>query len=453
LEHSTLLYLAGVLVLGIAAQWLAWRLRFPSILLLLGFGFTLAAVAEPLGWIDPSSVVDDALLLPVVSLSVAVILFEGGLTLRLAELREAGRALLRLITLGALLTWGLTTLAARCFCGLGWPLSLLLGAILVVTGPTVIGPLLRHVRPTRRIGAVLKWEGIVIDPIGAVLAVLVFEGLSAGGVWLGATGALWGLAMTILVGIVVAALTGLVLLVLLRRFLIPDFLHNAVILAAVVASFAVSNVLQEESGLLTVTLLGVIMANQRYVSVRHVAEFKENLQVLLISCLFIVLASRQDPEVLAEVGWGGLLFLTALIVVVRPASVYLSTVGSELNLRERTFLAFLAPRGIVAAAVAAVFSLKLGHESLGALGAPDRRHGGRLRAHGRAARTPLEARRCKRARDSLCRGRSVDARARQGRCRRRTRCAHGRYELRKVGRCADARAAHRGGERPLRTCA
>jgi len=351
--EAPLLYLAGVLGLGTAAQWLAWRFRLPAILLLLLFGFAAGYFA------DPEELIGRDLLFSIVSLSVAVILFEGGLSLRFGELRETGQALFRLVTVGILVTWLLTTVAARLLLGFELGMAALAGAILVVTGPTVIMPLLRQVRPIRRVGSLVKWEGIVNDPIGAVLAVLVFEAVVSGEPGQAAATAAAGLAATVLIGTVIAAATAATLVGMLRRYWIPDYLQNVAFLTAVVLAFAVSNFLQPESGLVTVTLLGIILANQKAVTIQHVVEFKENLRVLLISCLFILLASRLKLNDLTALGAGGGLFLAAMLFVVRPAAVFLSTLGTELRLRERLFLAWLAPRGIVAAAVSSVFALQL----------------------------------------------------------------------------------------------
>lgn len=350
------LYLAGVLGLGIAAQWLAWRLHLPSILLLLAFGFA----AQLAG--DPDDIIGKDLLFPIVSLSVAVILFEGGMSLKFSELREAGGVVLRLVTVGAAICWALAGIAAYFIMGFPVELAALIGAILVVTGPTVIAPLLNYIRPARKVGSIAKWEGIVIDPIGAVLAVLVYEAVVATGLNEAFAVALLAIFKTLVVGLVLGAFSAVTLILLLRRFLIPDFLHNASILAAILVVFAVSNAIQPESGLLTVTVLGILLANQKRITVRHIFEFKENLRVLLISCLFVVLAARTSPAEIAKVGWQGLLFLLLLIVIVRPASVFLSTIGSGLNWRQKVFLCFMAPRGIVAAAVSSVFAFEIVEE-------------------------------------------------------------------------------------------
>jgi NhaP-type Na+/H+ or K+/H+ antiporter len=350
-----LLAIASIITLGIAAEWIAWRIGLPSILVLLLFGL----VAGPFtGLLDPDAVFG-ALLFPVVSVSVAIILFEGGTSLRLQELRQVGRVVISLVTLGAVVTWALATAAAHYVLGVEFEMALLLGAILVVTGPTVIVPLLRQMRPSVQIGNALKWEGILIDPIGAVLAVLVLEVLLAGGFELAWTVGALGLLRTVIVGLALAAVGAGLMISLLARRWVPEFLQSPLSLTLVVAAFAASNTLEPESGLLTVTLMGVVMANQRSVNVRHIIEFKENLRVLLISSLFIILAARLDMADLRAVGWPQIAFVGALILVVRPVSVGLATLGSDFSWRERLVLGWVAPRGIVAAAVSSLFALEL----------------------------------------------------------------------------------------------
>lgn len=359
--QNPLVFMSAVLGLGIFAQWLAWRFRFPSILMLLAVGFLLGFFCgdnpDWPGQTITDEVVTERLLFPLVALSVGVIMFEGGLTLRFHELADAGSVVLRLVTIGVLVTWVLAAIAAHYVAGMSWDIAALLGAILTVTGPTVIAPLLRHVRPFRRIGAIVKWEGIVIDPIGAVLAVLVFNALFAG------SASEVGLILTKIVGVgvLIGMAFAFALVTLMRRYLIPDYLHNAVFLATALVAFAISDQIVHESGLLTVTIMGVALANQRSVAVKHVAEFKENLRVLLISCLFILLAARIRYEDVMGLGWQGLAFVLLLIVVVRPVSVLVATIGAGLSLNERIFLSFLAPRGIVAAAVSSVFALEVTH--------------------------------------------------------------------------------------------
>ncbi len=357
MSHGILSQLVGIFTVGILAQWIAWKLRFPSILLLLGAG----VVAGPAtGLLHPDETFGE-LLLPMVSLSVAVILYEGGLTLRFRELtkNEISGVVLRMATISVLVSWLIGTLAARYILGFPWTVATLLGAILVVTGPTVIGPMLRDLRLRGATGALLKWEGIVVDPLGAILAVLVFTFVRSTEIRDGATTALIGLGMTFVIGISLGGLAAGVLILVLRRFWVPDYLHNAVSLMLMFVSFGVANALQHESGLLAVTIMGCVMANQKWVSIQHVVEFKETLTVLLISCLFIALSARLEPEELRSIGWESLLFVGVMIVIARPLSIFAATAGTSLPWRERVFLAWMAPRGIVAAAVASVFALEL----------------------------------------------------------------------------------------------
>lgn len=353
--ENVLVQLAAVAIFGIGAQWLAWRLRLPSILLLLLFGFLLGPV---LGIIHPDELLGEALF-PIVSLAVGVILFEGGLTLKLKELPVSGPVIGRLITVGAVATWIVATLAARFVIGLQWPMAILVGAVLIVTGPTVVGPLLRQIRPKGRAGAILKWEGILIDPVGAVLAVLVFESIRLGEVGNVPVFILLGVLRSLAIGLFFGFLGAGTLIALLRRYLVPDHLQNSVTLLLMFMMFALSDLLAPEGGLLAVTVMGVVMANQSWVPIRHIVEFKENLQILLVGLLFILLAGRINISDLLLIGWGAVIFVVILIVIARPLSVLLSTWGSPLNRSERLFLMWMAPRGIVAASVASVFAFQL----------------------------------------------------------------------------------------------
>ncbi|PHQ35883.1 cation:proton antiporter [Rhodopirellula bahusiensis] len=359
-----LIYLALVPALGVTAQWLAWRTKLPSILLLLLFGVCLGHfVVQPDALLADLTGGDETagpnILFPLVSLSVAIIMFEGGLTLKLGELRESGSSSLRLCTVGAALAFFGNTLAIHWILAFGWHLSFLLGAILVVTGPTVIGPLLRQVKPSRRVASTLKWEGIVIDPIGAVLAVLVFEEVVVAQSAPHLSSALMSLAITGTIGVGLGVAGGALLTQALRRYWVPDHLHGVTALSLALLLFALSNMIAHESGLIVVTVLGIWLTNQKHFDVEHIIELKENLRTLLIGCLFIVLGSRVNLTDLATIGLPGIGLIFALIFIVRPLSVYLSLLRSPLNYREQTFIAGLAPRGIVAAAVSSVFALSM----------------------------------------------------------------------------------------------
>ena len=354
MEHP-LIGLAGIVVIGIAAQWLSWRLRLPAIFLLLLAGFVAGGVT---GWIDPDELLGAALF-PIVSLSVAIILFEGGLSLNIAELAKIGRVVRNLASIGVVATWVLSAIAARFLLGFDWPLSALLGAILVVTGPTVIIPLLRHIRPTAKLGSAIRWEAIVNDPTGAILAVLVFNAIVVGEGQEGISAAVLGVVKALGAGGALGLAGAGLIVLLLKRYWVPDFLQSPVTLAVVMVVFSLSDLVLSESGLLAVTVMGSALASQNVVTVRHIVEFKENLRVLLISALFVILAARLPISDPAYSDPGSLWFLAVLILVVRPASVALSTIGTFLTWRERVFLGFMAPRGIVAAAVASIFSLEL----------------------------------------------------------------------------------------------
>ena len=356
MSEELLVGLATVIVLGIGSQWIAWRVNLPAILLLLIAGF----VAGPItGFFDPNYVFGD-LLLPLVSVSVGIILFEGGLSLKFSEFREIRKAVVNLVTIGVLVTWVLSSAASHFLFGLDFGLSVLLGAILVVTGPTVIIPLLRHVRPLGKSGSIMKWEGIVIDPIGAILAVLVFEAILSGGVAEASEQVVLSVIKAALIGGVSGLFGAYLIIIVLKRYWVPDFLQNPVALMTVVAAFTVSNYFQTEAGLLAVTVMGVVLANQKWVSVKHIIEFKETLRVLFISSLFIILAARLTTSEMAYLlNYKSVVFLVIMFFLVRPLCVFLSTYTSDLNLKEKIFLSWMAPRGIVAAAVSLVFALRL----------------------------------------------------------------------------------------------
>lgn len=360
MAEGPLLSLGIILVVGVTASWLASRLHIPSILPLLLAGFLVGPVT---GWVEPDLLFGD-LLFPTVSFAVALILFEGGLTLRVVELREIGQVVRNLVTFGVLVTWAIVSGAAYFMLGLNLDLSLLLGAILVVTGPTVIIPLMRHLRPKGDVGNVLKWEGILIDPIGVILAVLVFEAILAGGFGELTTTLALTVGKALVIGSLLGVIGALFTYTLLKRHWVPDVLHNPVTLAVVGAVFVGAELVQAEAGLVSATVMGVVLANQGDIAKRHILEFKETLSILLISFLFIVLAARLELSDLSVISWASIGFLAVLFVVARPLSVWLSTLGSDLGWRDRLFMSAMAPRGIVAAAISSVFALEmaeLGH--------------------------------------------------------------------------------------------
>ena len=350
--HENLgLILAAIMVLGIAAQWFAWWLKLPSILFLLLIGL----IAGPFtGFLNPDEVFGE-LLFPLVSLGVSIVLFEGALTLKFTDIREHGLVVTNLVTWGAMLSWLLISAGCWYFVQFSIPLSLLFGAMVVVTGPTVVAPLLRNVRPVPSVGKVLRWEGILIDPIGAILAVLVFEAIISD-----VQGGSFRLfVIEIAAGLGCGAAGALLIAYALRRHLMPEYLHSVVTLAAVVGVFALSNHLAHESGLLAVTVMGVWLANSRNIDISDILSFKESLSVLIVSLLFILLAARLKLEQIFGLGMGAVGVLL-VIFLARPIVVWVSAIGSTLNWREKALISWIAPRGIVAAAVSALFAIKLG---------------------------------------------------------------------------------------------
>ncbi len=365
MSGEILIHIVLVIGLAVGAQWLAWRIRVPSILLLLVLGF----VAGPVTRILPPEHLQGDWLFAFVSLAIGIILFEGGLNLKLSELRGVGRVVLNLVTIGVVITGVLAAVAAHYVLGMPWEIAAVLGAILTVTGPTVVLPLLRHVRPSGRVNAIAKWEGITIDPVGAIFAVLVLEavivmhehgpGEGGGGMVATILPSLEALLAIGAISVGVSVLGAMLMIFLLRRHLVPDYLQSPLALTVVILVFALSNELHEESGLFSVTMMGVFLANQRYVTVRSITKFKEDLQVLLIGCLFILLSARLDLEALNYFDARAFIFLGILILLIRPIAVVFSSLRTGLNWKEQGFIAWLAPRGIVAAAVASLFSVRI----------------------------------------------------------------------------------------------
>lgn len=356
MEINLVMSFALIGVIGIACQWIAWRLRLPAILFLLLAGIVSGPVT---GWLNPDDLLGD-MLFPMVSMAVAVILFEGSLTLKFKEIRGMENVVWRIITVGVLVSW----LSISYFCwwllSLDWHIALLFGALVVVTGPTVIVPMLRSVRPNARITNILRWESILIDPLGALLAVLVFTFIVAettgGNEWLAV---LTVFSKIIAIGTLLGCGAGYVCGWLLRANVIPVYLHNVFVLTSVFGIFALSDTLEHESGLLAVTIMGIWMANMRGVETENILDFKESLSILLISGLFVLLAARVDLNGLMDLGWQALVILAFVHFIARPLKIITATMGTSLTWQEKTMIAWIGPRGIIAAAISALFALRL----------------------------------------------------------------------------------------------
>ncbi len=355
MEHEIVHLVVVIACTGVAAQWLAWRFRIPAIVILTAAGLALGPIS---GVLRPTEDFG-ALLMPFVHLAVAVILFEGGLNLHLHELKEAGVGVRRLITIGPVLAFTLGSSAAHFIGGLSWPVALVFGAITIVTGPTVIMPLLRHARLRPRTASVLKWEGIVNDPVGALLAVVLFEyfALAEGG----ASGLVLFASMveTIIVAGLFGGLVGYLLGKAYPLGHFPEYLKGPTMLAAVLFVYAGSNILHEGAGLVAATALGLVMGNMNLPSMDELRRFKEYITVILVSGLFIVLTADLDASLLVQMDWRGWALLATLIFVIRPLTVFVATLGAGLDTEDRILIGWIAPRGIVAAAVAGAFSVRL----------------------------------------------------------------------------------------------
>ena len=351
---SLTLTFALIGVLGVGSQWLAIRLHMPAIVFMLAAGVLAGPV---FGLLDPKADFG-ALFKPIVAVAVALILFEGGLTLNFRELRDAAPAVRRLCTIGALLGWLGNTAAAYWIAGLSLPVAAVFGGILVVTGPTVIIPLLRQARLASRTASTLRWEAIVNDPAGALLAVLAFEAVvaSQGDHLAEAAGHFTlGLATATAAGWI----AGRALTVGFRRGLVPEYMKAPILFAAVMAVYAGTDWVLHESGLLAVTVMGMTMANAWLPSLDELKRFKEHVTILLVSGVFVILAATLKPDDLLLLDLWGVAFILAIMVVARPVAVFLSLIGTSLTTPEKGFVAWVAPRGVVAVAVSGFFGERL----------------------------------------------------------------------------------------------
>lgn len=349
------------LAAGVLAQSAARRLRVPGIVVLLVAGASLGP--DGLGWVAPRDLGHG--LFALVDLAVAIILFEGGLNLQISRLRREQSSIRRLVTWGALVTLCGGTLASHYVLAWDWMQAALFGSLVVVTGPTVIGPLISELRLKPRVATVLSAEGVLVDPIGAILAVLVLEVVlapNAEGIASGGRDLLFRVGFGAAAG--VAAGFAMARLLRVRR-LLPEGHENIFVLAAVLLLFQGCEEVVSHSGIMAVTLCGVVVGNLEILADRDLREFKDQLTVLLIGLLFVMLAADVRFAEVQALGAGGLVVVAILVVVVRPLGVALSTIGSDLNVKERLFIAWIAPRGIVAAAIASLVATALEARGMG----------------------------------------------------------------------------------------
>jgi NhaP-type Na+/H+ or K+/H+ antiporter len=366
-----MLELAGIIILGILAQWVAWKFKIPAILPLILIGLFVGPISTLLSedgqqWIQPiwnssKGFFPGESLFYFVSLAIGIILFEGGLTLRRGEIKKVGSVIGKLISLGSTITFIGAGVAAHYVFGLSWKISFLFSALIIVTGPTVITPILRNIPLKKDVSAVLKWEGILIDPIGALVAVLVFEFISIENHDGGYTKqALVEFGKIVLIGFAFGLSGGFALYQAIKRKVIPHYLSNVVSLSMVLLIFVVSDLFAHESGLLAVVVMGMFLGNSDLPNLKELLYFKESLSVLLISILFILLAANISiDDLLLVYNWQTAILLAIIIFLLRPLAVFLSTAGSSLKTNEKLFISWVGPRGIVAAGIASLFGTKL----------------------------------------------------------------------------------------------
>ena len=366
-----MLELAGIIILGIVAQWVAWKLKIPAILPLLLIGLLVGPIAaEYLSddggkWIEPIWNGEKGLfpgdgLYYFVSLAISIILFEGGLTLKRSEIKNVGPVITKLITLGSAITFFGAGVVAHYIFDLGWELSFLFSGLIIVTGPTVITPILRNIPLKKDISTVLKWEGILIDPIGALVAVLVFEFISVGGGGAFTKTALIEFGKILLFGTTFGFTFAHALAFSINKKLIPHYLLNVVALSAVLLVFVLSEIFAHESGLLAVVVMGMVLGNGNLANLKELLYFKESLSVLLISILFILLSANINIEDLFLLyTWKTVVLFAVVVFIIRPIAVFASTLNSNLKLNEKLFISWVGPRGIVAAGIASLFGSKL----------------------------------------------------------------------------------------------
>lgn len=365
-----MLELAGIIILGIIAQWVAWRLKLPAILPLILIGLLVGPIAtlytedggkliEPI-WNGKQGLFPGEGLYNFVSLAISIILFEGGLTLKRSEIKNVGPVITKLITVGTVVTFFGAGVAAHYIFGLTWQISFLFSALIIVTGPTVITPILRNIPLKKDVSTVLKWEGILIDPIGALVAVLVFEFISVGEGQAFTKTALVEFGKILLFGMTFGFTFAHALAFVIKRNLIPHYLLNVVSLSVVLLVYVESDVFAHESGLLAVVVMGMVLGNMNLPNLKELLYFKESLSVLLLSILFILLAANINiNDMLLIFNWNTAILFAVIVFVIRPLGVFLSAHGSDLKFNEKLFIGWVGPRGIVAAGIASLFGSKL----------------------------------------------------------------------------------------------
>lgn len=354
MKISATLAVSLIIFLGVFSQWLAWKISKPAIVIMSLAGLI---VGPFLNIIVPSQVLGDSIYKSIISISVALILFEGSLSLDFKEITDTKMTIKRIVVFGALISWILGSLSAYFLAGLSITTSLVIGALLIVTGPTVIIALLRQAKLDSKVSTILKWEGILVDPMGAILAVLSFEAAEVFASSSVSPGILVKFGIGVLIAVAIGVLVGIGTGRALQKNYFPEYLKSAIVLCLVLGTFSLSESITHETGLLAVTVMGVILANMHISSIEQVKHFNENISILLTSSVFVMLTSSLSRSILVDIfQLKIILFVLSMLFIVRPLSIWISTIGTDLNIREKTLIGWIAPRGIVALTVTGYFS-------------------------------------------------------------------------------------------------
>ena len=354
MKISATLAVSLIIFLGVFSQWLAWKISKPAIVIMSLAGLI---VGPFLNIIVPSQVLGDSIYKSIISISVALILFEGSLSLDFKEITDTKMTIKRIVVFGALISWILGSLSAYFLAGLSITTSLVIGALLIVTGPTVIIALLRQAKLDSKVSTILKWEGILVDPMGAILAVLSFEAAEVFASSSVSPGILVKFGIGVLIAVAIGGLVGIGTGRALQKNYFPEYLKSAIVLCLVLGTFSLSESITHETGLLAVTVMGVILANMHISSIEQVKHFNENISILLTSSVFVMLTSSLSRSILVDIfQLKIILFVLSMLFIVRPLSIWLSTIGTDLNIKEKTLIGWIAPRGIVALTVTGYFS-------------------------------------------------------------------------------------------------
>jgi NhaP-type Na+/H+ or K+/H+ antiporter len=352
IQHDLLITIVATIALGVSAQVIAERTGIPSIIFLLSMGVMFGP--DALNLVRPDLLKQG--LYALTALSIAIILFEGGLTLQIRNVKTVSVSVVHLITTGALVTWAGAAVVCHVFLDVSWTVAILFGSLVIVTGPTVIGPLLRAVRVNRDIRTILKWEGILIDPVGAIIAVLVLGFVTVEESTL--LGTIVGFVGRLLFGLTIGVVAG-VIMTRLMKLKLSESVSTLLIFAVVFLMYGVAETVVKESGIMSVTIAGIVMGNMKVPNLHHVKGFKEKVTILMVSALFVLLAANLRVADIQDLGWNGVLVVLCLMVIVRPLNIWSSVRTKSVDFRGKLFLSWIAPRGIIAAAVATLFSITL----------------------------------------------------------------------------------------------